>query len=1001
MAIQTRSFRLKLLAAGLLLLSFGCEGNGEDTEKPLEPQIHGEYPIESGVQLSPPIVAKPIHECAAAVHVYGFMPHAEVRVYANANELIGQATPDFAFADIALSRALVLGERISATQTVNNLDSAHSVDPVEVGPYPSIEEGLGKPEVGADLYACGRIVPVRDLTESVRVRVFEDGNAVGQAETPGTSTPVWTSPLNEAKAVTAQQIACEDEPAKTIESPLSEPVTVKAAPDAPPTPTVRESTLIVGADAIALDGLLVGAQVRVKDQSVEVGGGWATGSSNWVPLSSPLVGASIIRASQELCGNWSLESDPVEPTIEVLEAPEVAEPICEGQQYVVMRGTVVNANVIVLRDGNVAGYGGAGGYETVLALSAPLQEGEKVAAIQYMGPVTSPTSASVTVVGELGEPAVDIVGGEPFFGAEGGEKQIAGPVFPRGRGPGPLFRIQACCREGVRLRIVNADGDILTEVPLTEVFPGYFTGRWDWQIDSGWTVPDDIPVGLYGAWVTTGCPSSGTILDLDVREFFVIFNPDDVQGPARFSFDETAVWFGVGSNATRAILYHLHPDDARVFKVAINAAQGETSPLQAAQKISDAEEGLFAYDLGYHGTDVLNMLLNETHAQCADDASFLTALLRAVGIPAHPATADAALETGAASWTFDTWTEFLVPSGESAEWLVLHPHEYPNMSAETRAVFGTSRSVATKSFNDLVVMADETWVWSQASDLSTDISWSRNACSEPKQALSKKNWIEELCQVYWNPNHWACGSSSASADGPSGGSSNPLRATWDVDRGDLAYGRTVSGSVAIDNASTEFEEGELAVELVTDLLESKAFPDEVLASRPAYVKLEPGATESRSFEFRLPPTLQAGHYLYLRTRLGEENLSIEPLDAANYVDVELQIPESMRVGDSINLAIVVANRTKQVLEEIAVSISAPFAITLGESAALRRPTLQPGETWTIDVEGSVVAPITAGSVMVRVDSANGGWAEALVPFSVPEEARPERPIRTLTVIEPD
>ena len=145
----------------------------------------------------------------------------------------------------------------------------------------------------------------------------------------------------------------------------------------------------------------------------------------------------------------------------------------------------------------------------------------------------------------------------------------------------------------------------------------------------------------------------------------VIFNPADVGGPDRFSFNETGVWFGAGFNASRALVYHLHPDDARVFQKARVAAEGQTDPQQAAIKVAAAEESLFGYSLNYHSNDVLEMLTSFNEAQCADDANILTSMLRAIGIPAHPATADAALETKAANWTFDTWTEFLVPNGTS------------------------------------------------------------------------------------------------------------------------------------------------------------------------------------------------------------------------------------------------------------------------------------------------------------------------------------------------
>jgi len=58
-------------------------------------------PIRSGKELSPPIVS-PVGECAKAVHVSGFIPHAIVRVFVNGTPA-GAANPYFAEANIAVS----------------------------------------------------------------------------------------------------------------------------------------------------------------------------------------------------------------------------------------------------------------------------------------------------------------------------------------------------------------------------------------------------------------------------------------------------------------------------------------------------------------------------------------------------------------------------------------------------------------------------------------------------------------------------------------------------------------------------------------------------------------------------------------------------------------------------------------------------------------------------------------------------------------------------------
>ena len=250
-----------------------------------------------------------------------------------------------------------------------------------------------------------------------------------------------------------------------------------------------------------------------------------------------------------------------------------------------------------------------------------------------------------------------------------------------------------------------------------------------------------------------------------------------------------------------------------------------TSSAKAAEAVAKAEEALFAYSLSYHTNDTLQMLASFTEAQCADDANVLTAMLRSVGIPSHPATADAALETGQANWTFDTWTEMLIPSGGKPQWLIIHPHEFPGMSPEARNTFGTTRSVAKKSFNDLVMMANESWVWSEVSDGNPDVTYDRNACQEPNERhLSASAWLDDLCEGqgdYWSPsNHWACPASSAHT--------SSIRVDWHPRAERFELGGRLEGTLTVINRTSRPLRGSLLVEAVSDLDESKAFPDEVL-----------------------------------------------------------------------------------------------------------------------------------------------------------------------------
>ena len=156
----------------------------------MEPRLNERFPIKSPKQISPPSVKDPIHECAKVVHIYGFVPHAIVTVYANGTEVVGKANPYVGYADIPLTRELQFGEKITATQSFYGMTSLQSYVPVVVQHNPTT---LNKPKVGKDIYDCGHIVLVDGLVPSVHVQVFQNpttptvenpSTLIGEADAP-------------------------------------------------------------------------------------------------------------------------------------------------------------------------------------------------------------------------------------------------------------------------------------------------------------------------------------------------------------------------------------------------------------------------------------------------------------------------------------------------------------------------------------------------------------------------------------------------------------------------------------------------------------------------------------------------------------------------------------------------------------------------------------------------------------------------------------------------
>ena len=74
----------------------------------------------------------------------------------------------------------------------------------------------------------------------------------------------------------------------------------------------------------------------------------------------------------------------------------------------------------------------------------------------------------------LAAPAVQILGGDAFFLPQADEAPIPGPVFPRGRGAGPVFRIQTGCDGALTAWITGPDGARVADLTPAQPAPGNY-----------------------------------------------------------------------------------------------------------------------------------------------------------------------------------------------------------------------------------------------------------------------------------------------------------------------------------------------------------------------------------------------------------------------------------------------------------------------------------------------------------------------------------------------
>ena len=354
-------------------------------------QIHGGR-TEGRSTLSPPVIAA-VDQCATHVYVESYIPKATVRIYLNGGPVIGMATPRFGFGAITLTHALHTGDKLTAKQFVNGLQSLASSPPVIVGALPN---PLPPPSVDTHLYQCGNIVAVDNLLPGVTVAVEDTsaGNAtIGNGFTPNdwgnNFDPTYTTPLALSHQITATQASCSAPPSTPS---MAQPVLADPSPVLPP----QLDPPIVGNDALTMHGLYTGATIQAFDHASPIGSGLATGSDNWMPVST-IVSTESISAQQSLCSP-SATSTPQAP-VSAIPAPVLVGPICPAQPAVRVGNTTIDATLVLLKNGVVVGNGGAAPGTVPLSIAPPsaFAVGDQVSVVEYIGTLVSPSSNVVTV----------------------------------------------------------------------------------------------------------------------------------------------------------------------------------------------------------------------------------------------------------------------------------------------------------------------------------------------------------------------------------------------------------------------------------------------------------------------------------------------------------------------------------------------------------------------------------------------------------------------------
>ncbi len=367
--------RCTLVRAAVYIIAAACTLAAQDKKV----IINDRWPIQGPSrqsELSPPHV-EPTNECSKSIYVDGFIPGATITVFRGGSAIGVPFVSTFGFANVPVPQ-LHVGDQITAIQTVNGVNSAHSAV-MTVGKMPTT---LPKPTVDPKIYACGRIVPVHNLVSGVTVEVRDDtaGTVIGNGATPnlwgGDWDPVSTSALVKGHKISARVSACTGVPSVTS-------VQVTVLPDPSPLKAPTLDTPIIGNNAITAHGLYIGSLLQAF-QPGPIGSGYSTADTNWMEVATVKATPGVI-AEQDLCSKGP-KTPPYTPTNNI-PPPTLVGPICPGQPAAIVRNTTINATLVLVKNGTVVGYGGAGPGDVPLDLAPPSSFGQNdvVQVVEYIG----------------------------------------------------------------------------------------------------------------------------------------------------------------------------------------------------------------------------------------------------------------------------------------------------------------------------------------------------------------------------------------------------------------------------------------------------------------------------------------------------------------------------------------------------------------------------------------------------------------------------------------
>lgn len=339
--------------------------------------------------LSPPYLATP-YQCAQAVTVHGFVPHASIDIEVAGTIVVSQTVgfPQPVGATLPLPAPLVAGQVVRARQKSGTAQSDWSAPVAALDHTQEFPAGPPRPEINpAPVYECGVRTGVGNLLTGGTVWITADGNEVGKVVGCNEQQGVNVNPDYDLdQSVRAWFELCNDP------SPPSEEHIAQMPPSPLPAPTF--STIHAGGEQLSINTIVNGARVTLMRGGVNQGTWGCWGGSLLVGLNPPFSAGEVFTATQEMCAG-SPESPPGSGTVVAcssLPAPQIG-PVQAGDTTITVTSAALGATIKVWVNGSHVGTGAA---PTVL-LTVTVKMGDTIAVVQDLPGCSGQTALVVTV----------------------------------------------------------------------------------------------------------------------------------------------------------------------------------------------------------------------------------------------------------------------------------------------------------------------------------------------------------------------------------------------------------------------------------------------------------------------------------------------------------------------------------------------------------------------------------------------------------------------------